>query len=459
MSARAIVIVGAGQAGGWAATTLRSRGYDGRVLLLGEEPHAPYERPPLSKAVLSGQAAADSTELFSAARLADLDIEFRPGIAATRLRVDDKQVELSDGASAGYDKLILCTGGRPVVPALPGVSSAAVHVLRTRDDAMRLRAQLGPGKHVVIVGGGWIGLEVAATARQSGSRVTVLEQAGRLCARSVQPGVSAHLAVLHAAHGVEVRLGASLCAVHPQPDGRAVAELADGSAIAADAVVLGVGLQANDALARAAGIECERGVLVDAYCRTSAVDVYAAGDVAVSVYGGAVHTGAAHAGAADSGAVSVGAAHAGAALAGAAHTGAVSVGAAHAGAVHAGAIGRVRLESWQNAQDQGTAAALSALGESVPYTPSGAVWSEQYDAMVQIVGFPALAASEVLRPQAESRALLSVALDAGSRIVAAVAVDAPRELRQLRKWIAQGAVLDPALLQRPDVPLANAQIG
>jgi 3-phenylpropionate/trans-cinnamate dioxygenase ferredoxin reductase subunit len=419
VSARAIVIVGAGQAGGWAATTLRSRGYDGRVLLLGEEPHAPYERPPLSKAVLSGQAAADSTELFSAARLADLDIEFRPGIAATRLRVDDKQVELSDGASAGYDKLILCTGGRPVVPALPGVSSAAVHVLRTRDDAMRLRAQLGPGKHVVIVGGGWIGLEVAATARQSGSRVTVLEQAGRLCARSVQPGVSAHLAALHAAHGVEVRLGASLCAVHPQPDGRAVAELADGSAIAADAVVLGVGLQANDALARAAGIECERGVLVDAYCRTSAVDVYAAGDVAVSVYGGAVHT----------------------------------------GAVHPGAVGRVRLESWQNAQDQGTAAALSALGESVPYTPSGAVWSEQYDAMVQIVGFPALAASEVLRPQAESRALLSVALDAGSRIVAAVAVDAPRELRQLRKWIAQGAVLDPALLQRPDVPLANAQIG
>ena len=407
MSARAIVIVGAGQAGGWAATTLRSRGYDGRVLLLGEEPHAPYERPPLSKAVLGGQAAAESTELFSAARLAELDIEFRPGIAATRLRVDDKQVELSDGESAAYDKLILCTGGRPVVPALPGVSSAAVHVLRTRDDALRLRAQLGPGKHVVIVGGGWIGLEVAATARQSGCRVTVLEQAGRLCARSVQPGVSAHLAALHAAQGVEVRLGASLCAVHPQPDGRAVAELADGSAIAADAVVLGVGLQANDALARAAGIECDRGVLVDAYCRTSATDVFAAGDVAVSV----------------------------------------------------GAVGRVRLESWQNAQDQGAAAALSALGESMPYTPSGAVWSEQYDAMVQIVGFPALAASEVLRPQAESRALLSVALDAGGRIVAAVAVDAPRELRQLRKWIAQGAVLDPALLQRPDVPLANAQIG
>ncbi|MNL64196.1 Anthranilate 1,2-dioxygenase system ferredoxin--NAD(+) reductase component [compost metagenome] len=118
----------------------------------------------------------------------------------------------------------------------------------------------------------------------------------------------------------------------------------------------------------------------------------------------------------------------------------------------------MRLESWQNAQDQGTAAALCALGETAPYLPSGAVWSEQYDAMVQIVGFPALAASEVLRPQADARALLSVALDASGRVVAGVAVNAARELRQLRKWIAQRAVVDPALLQRPDVPLANAQI-
>ena len=250
---------------------------------------------------------------------------------------------------------------------------------------------------------------MAATARQTGSAVTVLEQAPRLCARSVQPGVSAHLAALHAAHGVDIRVNAGLRAVLAQADGKPVAELADGTRIAADAVVLGVGLQANDALAREAGIACERGVLVDEYCRTSVQDVYAAGDVAVSA--------------------------------------------------HAAAGGRVRLESWQNAQDQGTAAALSALGETAPYVPTGAVWSEQYDAMVQIIGFPARAACEVLRPQADGRALLSMALDAGGRIVAAVAVDAARDLRQLRKWIAQGAVLDPALLQRPDVPLASAQIG
>jgi 3-phenylpropionate/trans-cinnamate dioxygenase ferredoxin reductase subunit len=405
----AIVIVGAGQAGGWAAATLRDRGYAGRVVLLGDEPHAPYERPPLSKAVLGGQAPPESTELFSAQRLAQLDIEFQPSVSATRLRLRERRVDTSDGGALGYDKLILCMGGKPLVPALPGVDSAGVHVLRTRDDALRLRASLGPGKHLVIVGGGWIGLEVAATARQTGSTVTVLEQAPRLCARSVQPGVSAHLAALHAAHGVDIRVNAGLRAVQAQADGKPVAELADGTRIAADAVVLGVGLQPNDALAREAGIACERGVLVNEYCRTSAQDVYAAGDVAVSA--------------------------------------------------HAAAGGRIRLESWQNAQDQGTAAALSALGETAPYVPTGAVWSEQYDAMVQIVGFPALAACEVLRPQADGRALLSMALDTGGRLVAAVAVDAARDLRQLRKWIAQGAVLDPALLQRPDVPLASAQIG
>jgi 3-phenylpropionate/trans-cinnamate dioxygenase ferredoxin reductase subunit len=407
MSSGAIVVVGAGQAGGWAATTLRERGHEGRIVLLGEEPHAPYERPPLSKAVLGGQAVPESTELFSAERLAALRIEFLPAVTATRLRVADKQVETSDGAAIAYDKLILCMGGRPVVPALPGVDGPGVHVLRTRGDALRLRASLGPGKRLVVVGGGWIGLEVAATARQSGSAVTVLEQGSRLCARSVQPGVSAHLAALHAAHGVDLRLNAGLRAVLTQADGRPVAELADGTRLEADAIVLGVGLRANDELAREAGIACERGVLVDEYCRTSAPDVYAAGDVAVL----------------------------------------------------AAADGHARMESWQNAQDQGMAAALSALDQGQPYAPTGAVWSEQYDAMVQIVGFPGLACSEVLRPQAGDRALLSVALDAGGRAVAGVSVDAARDFRQLRKWIAQRAALDPALLKRSDVPLASAQIG
>ncbi|MGE8656779.1 MAG: NAD(P)/FAD-dependent oxidoreductase [Achromobacter sp.] len=407
MSAGAIVIVGAGQAGGWAAATLRGRGYRGRIVLLGDEPHAPYERPPLSKAVLGGQAAPDSTELFSRERLAELDITFRPGVAATRLWPERHQVETSEGAVLDYDKLILCTGGRPIVPALPGVDGPAVHVLRTRDDALRLRTRLGPGRRVVIAGGGWIGLEVAATARQAGCATTVLEQAPRLCARSVPPGVSAHLAALHSAQGVTLRFDTGLRAVQARPDGSCVAELADGGHLEADAVVLGVGMQANDTLARAAGIACDRGVLVDEYCRTSAPDVLAAGDVAVA----------------------------------------------------ASAAGPLRLESWQNAQDQGAAAACAALDAGQPYVPSGAVWSEQYDAMVQIAGFPARARREVLRPQADARALLSVALDEGDRVVGAVAVNAARELRPLRQWIAQGARVDPGRLARADAPLSSARIG
>ena len=258
---------------------------------------------------------------------------------------------------------------------------------------------------MLIVGGGWIGLEVAATARQSGSKVTVLEREARLCARSVQPGVSAHLATLHAANGVALRLNAGLRAVGGSADGRPVAELADGSSIAADAIVLGVGLTPNDAGAR----------------RRHCLRSRRAGGRALP------------------------------------HVGAGRIRGRRCGRVRA-ARRRLRLESWQNAQDQGTAAALSALGLGEAYRPTGAVWSEQYDAMVQIVGFPALAASEVLRPQADARALLSVALDAEGRAVAGVTVNAARELRQLRKWIAQGAVLDPALLRRSDA-LASAQIG
>ena len=175
------------------------------------------------------------------------------------------------------------------------------------------------------------------------------------------------------------------------------------------AMTIGRNLQADDALARQAGIACERGVLVDEYCRTSAPDVLAAGDVAV--------------------------------------------------ARPAGGGGPIRLESWQNAQDQGAAAALSALDAGQPYLPSGAVWSEQYEAMVQIAGFPARAGREVLRPQADARALLSVALDEDGRVIGAVAVNAARELRQLRQWIAQGTRVDPVQLARADAPLSSARIG
>ncbi len=401
--AGAIVVAGAGQAGGHAAVALRQHGYAGRVLLVGAEPHAPYERPPLSKAVLGGQAAPESTELFSAQKLRELDIEFRPGVAVRRLRLDARRVELSGGGSAAYDSLLLCTGGRPVVPLLPGAEGPGVYVLRTRDDALKLRAALGPGRRLLVVGGGWIGLEVAATARQAGCEVTVLEQAGRLCARSVPAGIAASLAALHAAQGVAVRTGVRLARIEHGP----AAVLEDGERLAADAILLGVGLRPNDELARAAGIACEAGILVDAYCRTSAPGVYAAGDVAVMRL------------------------------------------------PRAG--GAVRLESWQNAQDQGTAAARAALGAGEPYRPSGAVWSEQFDSMIQIVGFPAAGVREVLRPGAGGRGLLSIALDAEGRMAGGVAVDAGRDFRQLRVWYQDEAPLDEVRLRNAELPLAAAR--
>src|SRR5690606_26821727 len=360
MSADAIVVVGAGQAGGWAARTLRECGYGGRVILLGAEAHAPYERPPLSKAVLAGAAAPESAALWPADEWSRLDIEFRAGLAATELRIAEQAVLAADGQLFAYDALLLCSGGRARVPAVPGTDLPGVHVLRTRDDAMRLRQALAGGKRLAVVGGGWIGLEVAATARQMGCGVTVIEQADRLCARSVPPGVSAYLADLHRANGVDLAMGAGLLRI--QADGPALElVLADERRVPADVVVLGVGLQPCDELARAAGIACDGGVLVDEYCRSSAPDVYAAGDVAVM-------------------------------------------------ALQAGM--RVRLGSWQNAQDQGIAAARAALGLGTPYVPTGAVWSEQYDTMIQSVGFVQRAAAEALRPLASQNGLLSVGLDA-----------------------------------------------
>ena len=343
MNAGAIVIVGAGQAGGWAATTLRDRGYDGRIVLLGDEPHAPYERPPLSKAVLSGQALAESTELFAARKLESMGIEFEPGVAALRLRLADKRVDTSDGRALAYDKLISApAAGSRCRRCRAWTMTACVRTGRRRAAARRL----GPDRHVLIVGGGWIGWR-SPPRRASPAARSRCWSARRGCARAAQPGVSAHLATLHAANGVALRLNAGLRAVGGSADGRPVAELADGSSIVADAIVLGVGLTPNDAGAR----------------RRHCLRSRRAGGRALP------------------------------------HIGAGRVRGRRCGRVRAAGGGRLRLESWQNAQDQGTAAALSALGLGEAYRPTGAVWSEQYDAMVQIVGFPALAASEVLRPQ------------------------------------------------------------
>ncbi|RDK05320.1 NAD(P)/FAD-dependent oxidoreductase [Cupriavidus lacunae] len=404
MEPTTIVIIGAGQAGAWAARTLRDEGFDGRLLLIGDEPHPPYERPPLSKAVLAGEAAPESLHLLDAAALAALSIEWQPDTQVVRLDRTDRRVMLADGGAIRYDKLILCTGGRARELDVPGASLPGVHTLRTIDDAQRLGSVLRRDARVAVVGGGWIGLEVAATARKRGAVVTVIETMGRLCERSVPEALSAHLQALHVAQGVEVLLGAAVASFAPGAAGGLDVLLSDGRAIGCDAAVVGIGLVPNDELARAAGLDCEGGVLVDAQCRTSDPDIFAAGDVAV--------------------------------------------------ARNSWAGRRLRLESWQNAQEQGIAAARSALGREVHYDPLPWFWSDQHDTNLQIYGVPLPSHQVVVRGDPATGSFVFFYLE-GERVMAALGGNAARDLRFARRLIEKQTRVKAQDLADPGVSLAK----
>ena len=397
-----IVIIGAGQAGGWAAQALRQQGYAGRIALLGDERHPPHERPPLSKAVLAGTAPGHSTWLMPAEAFEALALDWRPATRVRRVDREARQVLLDDGSALPYDKLILCTGGRARSLELPGSDAVAVHGLRTLEDAQQLAPALAPGRSLVVIGGGWIGLEVAATARQRGAEVTLIESRPRLCERSVPAEISAYLLALHQDQGVRVLLGTGIDALAQQADGRCQVRLADGTVLACDTLVQGVGMLPNDELARAAGLDCDAGVLVDAACRTSDPDILAAGDVAVST--------------------------------------------------NRWAPGRLRLQSWQNAQEQGMAAARSALGLPVDYQPLPWFWSDQYGMNLQIYGIPRPEHRVVRRGEAATGHFALFYLQ-GDVIEAAIGANAARELRLARKLIEQRKPVDAALLADPQTPL------
>jgi len=382
--ADAFIIVGAGQAGAWAARTLRAAGYDGRLILCGDESHPPYERPPLSKAILAGYTAVQ-TCLLDQTELDALNVEFLPSTPVTRIDRAAQRVLCADGQTFDYARLLLATGGRPYLPAITGITLPGVHTLRSLDDALALRHALAGSPRVAVIGGGWIGLETAASARTLGCTVTVLEAAQRVCARSVMPPVSAHLTQRHKDAGVVVRLGVRVHALHA---GGAHAglhlTLSDGTTLEVDRVVVGTGLQANDTLARAAGVQCAHGVLVDAQCRSSDPAIYAAGDVAVR-WDARTQT-------------------------------------------------HLRLESWQNAQDQGIAAAQAMLDQAVDYRPLPLGWSEQYDCMIQIAGYPGLARQTHTRATA-SGGILYLGVDDDARVTAVVGINAGRDFRRARQWV------------------------
>lgn len=396
----AFVIVGAGQAGAWIARTLRAEGYSGRLILIGEEPHWPYERPPLSKGVLRGEA---HPPLLSAEDAASLGIEGWLPERVTGIDRAERRVTCASGRSVTYERLFLTTGGR--ARTLPGVSpglSPRVHVLRTRDDGDRLRTAMVPGCRLAVVGGGWIGLEAAASARGLGAEVTVIEAAERLCTRTLPPVVSEYLHRLHAANGVTIVTGTGPLQISATADSVTITPGA-GDPVTADLVLLGIGMSPATELAAACGLTVEDGIMVDETGRTSDPAIYAAGD--------------------------------------------------NTRHPNSFAGGSLRLESWANAQNQAIAVAKAALGQSVQYDDIPWLWSDQYDASLQILGLPHRAETVIARGDPDGGKGCWLMLAADGSVAGAVAVNAARDLAGLRKMLAAAKAPDPAAWADTAIPV------
>ena len=396
------VIIGAGQAGGWAAVAMRQAGFAGRILLIGAEPHLPYERPPLSKTVLTAAEEPPVSWFRDAARYAEMEIEPLLGTAVTAIDVAARRIGLADGREVGWDKLLLATGGRARPLAVAGGERALL--LRSLEDARALRARLAGARRVVCIGAGVIGLEIAASARARGADVTVLEAAPRPMGRSVSAEGAAFVARLHRDNGVDLRCGVAVAAIAGRGDGSEAVLCADGTEIPADLVVAGVGMERSLALAEAAGIATDNGVLVDELTRTSAEGVFAAGDVAAfphPLFGG-----------------------------------------------------RLRLKSWRHAQNHGIAAGQAMAGAGKPYADVPWFWTDQFGVNLQVAGLPAMAARTVVRVDA-APVFVAVHLAADDRVVGVTAANAPREIRAGTALIRAGRPVDAGRVGDPAVALQS----
>lgn len=391
-----MVIIGAGECGTRAALGLREAGYGGAVALIGAEPHPPYERPPLSKDAITAEAPAPKA-IGGSARLAEAGIDFRPSREALGIDRTARRV-LLDGDTIPYERLLLATGARPRILPLPGADGPTVATLRTLDDAARIRRELGPGRRLVVIGGGFIGLELAASARKLAAEVTVVEALPRLLTRGVPAEVAAVLHERHLAEGVSFHFGARINAI---TDAGVV--LADDTVIRADLVVVGIGAVPNTELAVAAGLAVDDGVAADATLATSDPDIFAAGDCCSfphPLYDGR----------------------------------------------------RVRLESWRSAQEQGSLAARNMLGAAEPVSAVPWFWSDQYDLSLQIAGLAQGAGIHVRRELKDSTFVL-FHLGPDGRLLAASGIGAgnavAKDIRLAEMLIARRAHPDPAALTDP----------
>jgi len=398
-----IVIVGAGQAGAETAIELRKLGHPGRVLILGDEPQVPYKRPPLSKAYLAGTVAEESLYVMQRPQLEKVGIEMRTGVRVERIERATKTLQLSDGSTQAYSRLALATGGRARMLTLPGADKPNVYPLRSIADVQAIRAHCQPGRRVVIIGGGFIGLEVAAVAVKLGLQVTVLESLPRVLARVTVPEVSAFYEQAHREAGVDLRTGVQISAFE---GGEAVTHvlLGDGTRIATDFIVVGIGLIANVELAQAAGLAVDNGIVVDDCTRTSDPDIVAAGDCSNHPN------------------------------------------------LHYGR--RLRLESVQNAMEQGRAAAHALAGQPKPYDMVPWFWSDQYDLKLQMVGLSAGFDQFVRRGDPAKRAFAIFYLGDG-KLIAADAISRPQDFMFAKRLVAMRAQVNPAQLADESIPLKS----
>ena len=404
------VIVGAGLAGAKAAEALREQGFDGRVILVGAEAHRPYERPPLSKEYLSGKSDREKVFVHTEDWYAEHRVEFTGERSVTAIDRAAHRVEFADGTSIGYDKLLLTTGSSPRRLTVPGADADGVHYLRTLDDSDALRDLLARVNRLVVIGAGWIGLEVTAAARQAGVEVTVVETAALPLLRVLGTEAAQVFADLHTAQGVEFRFGASIERVRTA-DGRVTGvTLADGTDVPAEAVLVGVGAAPNTGLAEAAGLAVDNGVLVDAGLRTEDPDVYVAGDLA--------------------------------------------------NAEHPLLGRRIRVEHWANALKQPRTAAANMIGGTATYDDLPYFYTDQYDLGMEYVGHvePGEYDQVVFRGDVPGREFIAFWLK-DSRVLAGMNVNVWDVTDPIKALIRSGAAVDPARLADPAVALTEVVPG
>lgn len=397
----AIVIIGAGHAAGQAAASIRQEGFDAELILIGTEPHIPYQRPPLSKQYLAGEQPLDKVLLRPEKFYIDRAIDLRTGITVENIDRDGQFVACSDGSLVAYDQLLLATGSRARRPDLPGVDLGGIHTLRSIADVDKIRTDMESASHLVIIGGGYIGLEVASVARSKEMQVTILEMEDRILQRVTHPTMSAFYHELHRANGVNIKTSSRATAFVGDGWVKEVV-CADGTSIDADLVIVGVGVVPNVELAAEAGLTCDNGIVVDERCATSDSIIFAAGDCTN----------------------------------------------------HPNKLldRRLRLESVPNAMEQSRVAASNLTGGDKKYASIPWFWSDQYDLKLQMVGFSSDGDESITRGDPESHEFAMFHYKSG-KVIAAEAVNSPREFLVAKQLI--GKTIDPDALSNPEVDLKS----